>query len=104
MIGYGTYYINQKGHVGDKIEGYFKNGLLTGTITYYFNADPKFTGDKWVGPISQDGQLTGKGTYYRSNGESFSATYLNGEPQGGLLDFLMTPPDKVPSTQGSFGK
>jgi hypothetical protein len=100
LEGKGTYFFRN----GDSMEAYFVRGETRkeGKTTYYFYADPRYRGDRWEGPI-KNGLLNGKGIYIRANGERIEANYVNGQPQGGFLDFLMTPPDKVPSTQGSFG-
>ena len=66
---------------GDRYEGEFRDGKLSGQGTYYFLADNEFKGDKYVGEL-KDGSVYGQGTYTFANGDMYEGEYKDGVSNG----------------------
>ncbi len=78
-------------HIGDVLEGEWRNGSLHGMGMYYCKAETPFKGDKYVGEF-KEGSFHGRGTYAMASGNKYvgewkdskyhgqgTYTYANGE-------------------------
>jgi TonB family protein len=61
--------------------GEHKDGIINGQGTYYFLANNKFKGDKYVGDYT-DGKFYGQGTYTFANGDKYVGEFMDGQSNG----------------------
>lgn len=75
--GWGIYYWNTDSKwAGDKYEGYWKGGEMSGNGTYYYSSGSKYIGNYYKN------KMDGAGIYYWSTGDKFDGNWLEGKKDG----------------------
>ncbi len=90
------------GYKGDIIEGEWRNGLLNGRGTYYYQAGNQFKGDKYIGEF-KDGNASGRGVYTHFNGNKYVGEFKMWKRSGlGTYYFLAENKNKGDKYIGEF--